>query len=109
MVLKYITFSVEPSSVKIDSVLPDDKVSGTEGVDLIITCIAVGGKPKPDVKVLISGRTVATGKQSLQHTLPTISRSYDRKAITCYAGHEEISHYPLVDEAKIYLICKTFA
>ncbi|CAC5384326.1 unnamed protein product [Mytilus coruscus] len=97
---------LEPISVNIDNVLPDDKLQGTEGLDLIITCRADGGKPPPNVKLKISGSTVAIGNQSLQHTLSTISRSYDRTTITCYAGHEEISHYPLIDSAKLYLFLK---
>ncbi|XP_052069203.1 uncharacterized protein LOC127708382 [Mytilus californianus] len=72
----------------------------------MVTCRGVGGKPPPNMKLLISGITVATGNQSIQYTLPKISRSYDRKTITCYAGNEEISHYPLVDSAKLYLTLK---
>ncbi|XP_071132688.1 protein turtle-like [Mytilus edulis] len=101
-----LTVILEPVSVNIDNVLPDDKLSGTEGLNLIITCRAVGGKPPPNVKLTISGTIVATGNQSLQHTFSTISRSYDRKAITCYAGHDVISHYPLIDSAKLYLFLK---
>lgn len=99
-------FSVEPSSVIIENVLQDDKLQGTEGLDLIITCTAIGGQPQPDLKLIISGSTVATGKQSLHHTLSAISRSYDRKTITCYAGNEEISHYSLANSAKVYLTRK---
>ncbi|CAC5399924.1 unnamed protein product [Mytilus coruscus] len=76
-----LTVVVEPYSVNTDNVLPDDKLQGTEGLDLIITCRAVGGKPTPDVKLLISGSIAATGKQSLQHTLSTISSSYDLKPL----------------------------
>lgn len=101
-------FSVEPSSVIIENVLQDDKLQGTEGLDLIITCTAIGGQPRPDLKLIISGSTVATGKQSLQHTLSTISRSYDRKTLTCYAGNEDISHYSLANSAKVYLTRKLF-
>lgn len=101
-------FSVEPISVHIDNVLPDEKLQGTEGLDLKITCTAVGGKPPPNVKLIISESTVATGNQFLQHTLATINRSNDRRTITCYAGHEEISHYPHIDSAKLYLFCKLF-
>lgn len=102
-------FSVEPISVHIDNVLPDDKLQGTEGLDMKITCKAVGGKPPPNVKLIISGSTVATGNQFLQHTLATINRSYDRKTLYCYAGHEEILHYPLVDSTKLYLFCKVLS
>lgn len=94
--------------MNIDNVLEDEKLQGTEGNDLIITCRAVGGQPQPDLKLLISGIIVATGKQSLHFTLLNISRSYDRKTITCYAGNEEISHYQIVDSAKLYLNCKIF-
>lgn len=90
----------------IENVLQDDKLQGIEGLDLIITCTAKGGQPQPDLKLIISGSTVATGKQSLQHTLSTISRSYDRKTLTCYAGNEEISHYSLAYSAKVYLTRK---
>ncbi|XP_071133273.1 protein turtle-like [Mytilus edulis] len=101
-----LTVIVEPVSVKMDNVLLDDKLQGTEGLDLIITCRAVGGKPAPDVKLLIAGSTVASGIQSLQHTLPSINRSNDRKTIVCYAGYEEISHYALSDSVNLYLILK---
>ncbi|XP_071132689.1 uncharacterized protein [Mytilus edulis] len=101
-----LTVIVDPSSVNIDNVLQDEKLQGTEGQDLIITCRAVGGQPQPDLKLLISGSIVATGKQSLQFTLLKISRLYDRKTILCYAGNEEISHYQTVDSAKLYLNLK---
>lgn len=86
--------------------LPDYKLQGTEGIDLIITCTAIGGQPQPDLKLLISGSTVATGKQSLQHTLPKLSRSYDQRIITCHAGYEIISYFPLMESTKLYLLCK---
>ncbi|XP_063447530.1 nephrin-like isoform X2 [Mytilus trossulus] len=101
-----LTLIVEPSSVIIENVLQDDKLQGTEGIDLLITCTAIGGQPQPDLKLIISGSTVATGKQSLQHTLTKISRSHDRETLTCYAGNEEISHYSLAKSAKVYLILK---
>ncbi|CAG2192879.1 unnamed protein product [Mytilus edulis] len=101
-----LTVIVEPVSLNIVNMLPDYKLQGTEGMNLIITCTAIGGQPQPDLKLLISGSTVATGKQSLQHTLPKLSRSYDRMIITCHAGYEIISYFPLMESAKLYLLLK---
>lgn len=107
-IFKQHAFSVEPSSVKIDNVSLENKLQGTEGLDLKISCKAVGGKPLPDVKLIFSEVTIAKGKQSILHTLPTVNRSMDRMTITCQAGYEEFLHYPLVDSANLYLNCKLF-
>lgn len=94
--------------MKIDNVSLEGKLQGTEGLDLKISCRADGGKPLPDVKLIISGVTFATGKQSIQQTLPKVKRAIDRKTITCKAGYEEFLYYPLVDSANLYLNCKLF-
>jgi hypothetical protein len=42
----------------------------------------------PNVVLLIDGHTVANQTQSVQHTFNTISRSYDKKTVTCQANHD---------------------
>jgi len=78
-------FTVAPSSVSIENVTPENRLLGTKDQDLTVSCKAVGGKPAPNVVLIIDGQTVANQTQSVQHTLTTINRSYDRKTVTCQA------------------------
>jgi hypothetical protein len=71
-----------------------------------VSCKAVGGKPAPNVVVIIDRQTVANQTQSVQHTLNTINRSYDHKMVTCQANHADYSQNPMTDSAVIYLNCK---
>ncbi|CAC5405059.1 unnamed protein product [Mytilus coruscus] len=100
--------SVEPSSVRIDNVNIDSKLLGTEGQLLVIRCTAIGGQPAPDVNIIFAGSVITTGKQSVQHTLSTVTRSYDRQTVTCQAGYKEIAYYPLTNSVLIYLNCKPY-
>jgi hypothetical protein len=47
-----------------------------------VSCKAEGGKPAPNVGLIIDGQSVANKTQTAQHTLITIRRSYDRKTVT---------------------------
>ena len=71
-----------------------------------MSCKAVGGKPVPNVGLIIDGQTVANQTQSVQPTLTAINRSYDRKTFTCQANHADYSQDPISDSAMIYLNCK---
>lgn len=95
-----------PSNVSIERVGLDKKINGIEGRNLIIKCSAVGGDPAPDVKLLISESVVKVAKQSVQYTLSSVKRSNDGQNVTCLAGYEEISFYPLNDSAIFYLKCE---
>ena len=99
-------FTVPPSSVNIENVTPENRLLRTEGQDLTVSCKAVGGKPTPNVVLIIDGQTVANQTQSVQHTLTTINRSYDQKIVTCQASNPAYSHNSLTDSAVIYLNCK---
>jgi hypothetical protein len=99
-------FAVPPSSLSIENATPENRLLGTEGQGLTVSCKAVGGKPAPNVVVIIDGQTVANNIQTAQHTLTTINRSYDRKTVTCQASHAEYSQNPITDSVVIYLHCK---
>ena len=99
-------FAVPPSSLKIENVARENKLLGTEGQDLTVSCKAIGGKPVPNVVLIIDGHTAASQIQLVQHTLTTISRSYDRGTVTCQASNPAYSHNSLTDSAVIYLYCK---
>jgi hypothetical protein len=99
-------FTVPPSSLSIENVTPENRLLGTEGQGLTVSCKAVGGKPAPNVVVIIDGQTVANNTQTAQHTLTTINRSYDRKTVTCQASHADYSQNSITDSAVIYLHCK---
>jgi hypothetical protein len=71
-----------------------------------VSCKAVGGKPAPNVGLIINGQSEANKTQTAQHALTTIRRSYDRKTVTCQASHADYSQDPISDSAMIYLNCK---
>ena len=100
-------FTVPPSSLTIENVTPgNNRLVGTEGQDLTVSCKAVGGKPAPNVALIIDEQYVATQTQTAQHTLNVINRSYDRRTVTCQASNPAYSHNSLTDSAAIYLYCK---
>ena len=93
--------------MSIENVTPaNNRLLGTEGQDLTVSCKAVGGKPAPNVVLIIDGQTVASQTTSVQHTFTTINRSYDRKTVTCQASNPAYSHISLTDSAEIFLNCK---
>jgi hypothetical protein len=71
-----------------------------------VSCKAEGGKPAPNVVLIIDRQIVANQTQSVQHTLTAINRSYDRRTVTCQANHADYSQNPMTDSAVIYLNCK---
>ena len=100
-------FTAPPSSLNIENVTPENnRLVGTEGQDLTVSCKAVGGKPAPNVVLRIDGQYVANQTQSVQHTLTVINKSYDRKTVTCQASNPAYSHNLVTDSAVIYLNCK---
>ena len=99
--------TVPPSSLGIENVTPANRLLGTEGQDLTVSCKAEGGTPPPNVILIIDGQTVANQTQSVQHTLTAINRSYDRKTVTCQANYAADILNSLTDSAIIYLNCKS--
>ena len=99
-------FAVSPTSLSIENVTPENRLLGTEGQGLTVSCKAVGGKPAPNVVLIIDGQSLANQTQIVQHILTTIKRSYDRKKVTCQASHADYSQNPMTDSAVIYLHCK---
>ena len=95
-----------PSSLKIENVTPDSRLLGTESQDLSVSCKAEGGTPSPNVVLIIDGQTLASQTQTVQYTLTTINRSYDRKTVTCQANHADYSQNLMTVSAVIYLNCK---
>jgi len=70
-----------------------------------VSCKAEGGKPAPNVILIIDGQTLANQTQSVQHTLNS-TRSYDNKTVTCQASNPAYSQNALNDSSVIYLHCK---
>jgi len=99
-------YTVLPSSLRIENATPPIRLLGTEGQDLNVSCKAVGGKPAPNVILIIYGQTVASQTQIVQHTLNTINSSYDRKTVTCQVSYAADTLDSLTDSAIIYLNCK---
>ena len=95
-----------PSSLNIENVTPDSRLLGTESQDLTVSCKAEGGTPSPNVVLIIDGQTLANQTLTVQYTLTTINRSYDRKTITCHSNHADYSQNPMTVSAEIYLNCK---
>ena len=71
-----------------------------------MSCKAVGGKPAPNVVLIINGQYKANTTQTVQHTLNAINGSYDQKTVTCEASNPAYSQTSLTDSAVIYLNCK---
>jgi len=90
----------------IENVVSNNRLSGTEGRDLTVSCKAVGGKPAPNVVLIIDGQTLASQTQTVQSTLTTINRSYDKKTVTCQASDPAYSQNTMTVSALIYLNCK---
>ena len=99
-------FTVPPSSLTIENVTPANRLFGSEGQDLTVSCKAVGGNPAPNVALIIDGQSVANRVQLVQYTLTAMSRSYDHKTVTCQASNSAYSQNSLIDSAMIYLNCK---
>ena len=98
--------TVPPSSLSIENVTPENRLLGTEGQDLTVSGKAVGGTPAPYVILTIDGQSAANQTQSVQYTLATINRSYDRKTVICQASYAVDILDSLNDSAIIYLNCK---
>jgi hypothetical protein len=99
-------FTVPPSKLVIENATPENRLLGTQGQDLTVSCKAEGGKPAPNVVLIIDGQTVANQTQTVQHTFTTINRSYDHKTVPCQASHAHYSQNPMTVSAVIYLNCK---
>ena len=98
-------FTEPPSSLSIENVTPENRLLGTEGHDLTVSCEAIGGTPPPNVVLIIDGDNVASQTQTVQHTLHT-TRSYNKKRVICKASHANYSHISLTESAVIFLNCK---
>jgi len=88
------------------NVTPQNRLLGTEGQDLTVSCKAVGGTPAPNVILIIDEQSVANQTQRAQHTLTAINRSYDRKTVKCQASNPAYSLNQMTDTTVIYLNCK---
>ena len=99
--------TVPPSSLNIESAISQsNRLRGTEGQDLTVSCKAVGGTPAPNVVLIIDGQTLVNQIQSVQRILTVIDRSYDRTTVTCQAINPAYSQNAMTDSAVIYLNCK---
>ena len=100
-------FTEPPSSLSIEKVTPGtNRLLGTEGRDLTVSCKAVGGNPAPNIVLIIDGQTLANQTQTIQYKFTAINRSYDRKTVKCQASNPDYSQNPMTDSAVIYLKCK---
>ena len=95
-----------PSSLTIENVTPQNRLLGIEGQNITVSCKAVGGKPAPNVVVIVDGQTKANQTKSAQCTLNTINRCYDRKTITCQASNPVYPQDAMTVSAVIYIDCE---
>ena len=95
-----------PSSLTIENVTPQNRLLGIEGQNLTVSCKAVGGKPAPNVVVIVDGQTKANQTKSVQYTLNTINRCYDRKTVTCQASNPVYPQDVMTVSAVIYIDCE---
>ena len=100
-------FTVPPSSLSIENATPsNNRLVGTEGQDLTVSCKAVGGTPSPNVILIIDGQSKANQTRSGKHTFTNINRSYDHKIVTCQANNPAYQQISMTVSALIYLNCK---
>ena len=100
-------FTVPPSSLSIENATPsNNRLVGTEGQDLTVSCKAVGGTPSPNVILIIDGQSKAKQTRSVKHTFTNINRSYDHKTVTCQVNNPAYQQIPMTVSALIYLNCK---
>lgn len=78
------------NTISISKCLTFDRLIETEGQDLFIECIAVGGQPAPTLSLVVLGTTVQTGVQELRYVLQKIPRIYDTTNISCVANSEAL-------------------
>ncbi|XP_071175227.1 irregular chiasm C-roughest protein-like isoform X2 [Mytilus edulis] len=79
-----------------------NRLIGTEGEDLLIECIAVGGKPAPTLSLVVLGTTVQTGVQELKYVLRNIPRIYDTTNVSCKADSDALD-IPMTTTTLIFL------
>jgi hypothetical protein len=81
--------------VSIENVTPaSSRLLGTEGQDLSVSCKAVGGKPAPNVVVIIDEQTLANQTQSVQHTLNQWRNGY-RARLECGRSYVQAKDYKI--------------
>jgi hypothetical protein len=102
----FYVYTVLPSRLTIENVTPQNKLLGTEGQDLTVSCKAVGGTPATNVILIIDELPIANQTQRAQHTLTAISRSYDHKTVTCLASNEAYSQDLMTVSVVMYINCK---
>lgn len=81
----------------------NNKLEGKEGTDLLIRCIADGGKPPPYVSILNGTRPNNT--QEVSYTIPKISRDYHQKSLVCQTTNGVLGD-PMRTTVQVYLNCK---
>ncbi|VDI14607.1 Hypothetical predicted protein, partial [Mytilus galloprovincialis] len=85
----------------------NNMLEGREGTDLLIRCIAVGGKPPPDVSILDSLLGSRPSKtQEVSYRIPLINRDYHQKSIVCQATSAALDN-PRKTTVHIYLNLKS--
>ncbi|VDI07095.1 Hypothetical predicted protein [Mytilus galloprovincialis] len=100
-----LTLYEEPLRLNIQNASTDNKLTGTEGNDLIIECIAVGGIPAPSLSLIVLGTMVQTNVQNVQYFVQKISRIYDQTNISCEANSDALDT-KMTTTAQIYLNCR---
>ena len=99
-------YTVLPSRSTIENVTPQNKLLGTEGQDLTVSCKAVGGTPAPNVILIIDEEPIANQTRRAQHRLTAIDRSYDHKTVTCLARNEAYLQDSMTVSVVMYINCK---
>ena len=99
-------YTMQPSSLRIENVTTEQRLLGTHEQDLVVSCIAIGVIPAPNVALVIEGKSIPGQAQSVQYTFKSIPRSYDQKTFTCQASNPAYLQDPMTYSAMIYLNCK---
>ncbi|CAC5359018.1 unnamed protein product [Mytilus coruscus] len=102
--IHYVNLSLlkQPTQLAFQNVSTVNRLIGSEGQDLLMECIAVGGQPAPTLSLVVLGTSVQTGVQELRYILRNIPRIYDTTNVSCVANSDALD-IPMTTTALIYL------
>ncbi|VDI65807.1 Hypothetical predicted protein [Mytilus galloprovincialis] len=106
---RYTLFMIQPmEKLELWNETTNNRLNGVEGQDFHIKCAAIGGQPPPFLTIKMRKKLVAQGKQSVVHTIKTITRDFDNASIECVANDSALNT-ELSTEAYIFLNLKPLA
>lgn len=101
-IMLYCSFIEQPTQLAFTNASTVNRLIGTEGEDLLIECIAVGGKTAPTLSLVVLGTTVQTGVHELKYVLRNIPRIYDTTNVSCKADSDALG-IPMTTTTLIFL------